>query len=281
MPLLRSLALVLLLSVPAFPGVASAQSKIEEEASRQLQFARAEIREGNYEKALTSSDSAIRLNPALYEAYMYRALAYEGLGDNKLAEGLLITYLEVENGASREGDALDAAQKEAVEALTRVQGKLGEPGGWGRSNVGGGDGTDASGTPIGLAAPADMPDYPMGSEEFLEWMVARQQWDVYETRTQIGAGLGIGGFVLAGVGGGLMGGMAAMSTDNPNNANIEAFYAAGIASLFVGGTMAAIGLPMVGVNASRLGRMRKAAAAKSAAGGPRFQLHSTGFALRF
>ncbi len=279
MPLLRSITLLLLAAALAVPTSALAQSKVEEEAARQLSFARNEIDEGNYEKALTSSDSAIRLNPALYDAYMYRALAYEGLGDNKVAEGLLITYLEV-NIPDKEGE-LGETEKRAVEALQRVQGKLGEPGSWGRSNIAseGGE-VSATGEPIGIAAPADMPDYPMGSEEFLQWMVARQQWDVYETRTQIGGGLGIGGIILAGVGGGLMAGMAAMSVDNPNDANIEAFYAAGIASIFVGGTMTAIGVPMLGVNAGRLDRMRKAAAAKTA-GRPRFEVGARGFALRF
>lgn len=282
MSLIRPLTLVFLLSVPALPGVAAAQSKLEEEATRQLQFARSEIEEGNYEKALTSSDSAMRLNPALYDAYIYRALAYEGLGDNKVAEGLLITYLEVNTVPGAEAEELGEIEKQAVSALERVQGKLGEPGGWGQALVteGGESGAGGSGAPIGLAAPADMPDYPTGSEAFLEWMVARQQWDVYETRTQVGVGLGAGGLALAGLGGGLVGAMSGLSVATPNDANIEAFYAAGIATMFVGGTMAAIGLPMLGINASRLDRMRKASAAKGAHV-PRVEFGGAGFALRF
>ena len=279
----RSLSLVLFSSLLALPVAASAQSKLEEEATRQLQFARSEIEEGNYEKALTSSDSAIRLNPALYDAYMYRALAYEGLGDNKVAEGLLITFLEVNVPVVTRGadSSPDPTEKIAVAALERVQGKLGEEGSWGRANFGGSAGEGGGGDVVGLAAPADMPQYPRGSEEFLQWMVARQQWDVYETRTQVGAGLAIGGLALGGVGAGLLGGMASLSEGAPNDANIEAFYAAGIASALVGGRMAAVGLPMVGVNAARLDRMRKAAAAKGAAVAPLFEVRASGFAFRF
>ena len=267
----------LILVTALLPGLASAQSKTEEEASRQLEFARTELQDGNYEKALTSSDSAIRLNPALYDAYIYRALAYEGLGDNKVAEGLLITYLEVNPVDPAAAPA--EIHGDAVSALERVQGKLGEPGGWGRANDAVAS-ADSGGGAGGLAAPADMPEFPLGSEEFLEWMVARQQWDAYETRTQAGAGLSVGGLALAGIGGALVGVMAVTSVQNPNDANVEALYAAGIASLFAGGTMAGVGLPMLVVNAPRLGRMKKAAAAKAAALG-HVQLGPGGLAFRF
>jgi tetratricopeptide (TPR) repeat protein len=273
----RFLSILFLSAAFALPSLAVAQSKLEEEATRQLGFARSELENGNFEKALASSDSAIRLNPALYDAYMYRALAYEGLGDNKVAEGLLITYLEVDQQKNQDSPEVIENHKAAAVALERIQEKLGEPGSWGSPNYA----ADGVGGGVGLAAPADMPGYPLGSEEFLEWMVSRQQWDVYETRTQVGAGLAAGGLGLAGVGGGLIAGMSVLSAKTPNDANVEAFYAAGIASVFVGGTMAAIGLPMVGVNASRLGRMRKAADAKKSALRPRLEVRGLGLAFRF
>ncbi len=268
--LLLSVALLLIV-----PGVCMAQNRGEEEARRQLEFAKEEIEEGDFEKALGSADSALRLYPSLYEAYVYKALAYEGLGKLKMAESFLLTYREL-----RPGEQDDVA----TEALARIQEKLGggasaqeDP----PDGSGGGTSEPDSTDPGGGAtlAPVDldnMPAMPTGSEEFLSWLVTKQQMDTYETRTNVGAGLTAGGLGLAGAGVGLMIGMSLASADNPNDANIEAVYAAGVGSVLAGGTLAAIGVPTLAVNAGKLSRLRKAQAAA-----PRFETTGTAFAVRF
>ena len=68
------------------PAVAHAQSNDEEEARRQLDIARQQVDQGNFEQALSAADTALRLFPSLYQAMMFKALAYEGLGKLKRAE---------------------------------------------------------------------------------------------------------------------------------------------------------------------------------------------------
>jgi len=65
------------------------------EADRQAGFAREELREGNYERALHSAESALRLDPTSYETLGLKALAYEGLHQLRLAESLLLAWQEV------------------------------------------------------------------------------------------------------------------------------------------------------------------------------------------
>ena len=74
------------------PSPAAAQ---EEEATRQADFARQELADGQYDQALKSAESALRLQPTLYEAMLLKALAYEGLGNLELAESLVRAYVEL------------------------------------------------------------------------------------------------------------------------------------------------------------------------------------------
>lgn len=256
--LVASLWLVLL------PAVALGQSRSEEEATRQLEFAQKEIAAANYQKALTSSESALRLHPPLYEAMAYKALALEGLGDFKTAESLLITYREIRGGWDRfpEGD----------EILSRVQGKLGD--------------RLARLEKIASLPPfddvnelADMPGFPDGSEEFLQWLVLRQQVDDARTRMQVGGGLLGGGIGLLVAGGALVGITSALSVDDPNNPNIEAFYSAGLGALFSGGALTAVGLPVTVGGASRLARLKKGGVAPETTA--RVLPGPTGLAVRF
>ena len=60
------IVLVLLSLCLCLPSVVQAQLDTEEEAKRQLEFAQSELHNSNYQKALTSSESALRLHPPLY-----------------------------------------------------------------------------------------------------------------------------------------------------------------------------------------------------------------------
>lgn len=120
---LRLMAALLALSIglTLLPTRALAQSEIELQALRQLEFSREEIANGSFERALSSASAAFRLDPTLYDALAYKALAYEGLGELRLAEGLLTTYLDIRGAVN----PLISAE----EALQRVSQKLGGGGG--------------------------------------------------------------------------------------------------------------------------------------------------------
>ena len=109
-----ALSLLFALSLPASP----AQAGMREEAERQLRFARDELTEERFERALASAESALRLEPTLYDAMIVKALAYEGLGDLKMAEVLLIAHGEVATGLKDRPDV--------DEALARVQASMAE-----------------------------------------------------------------------------------------------------------------------------------------------------------
>ena len=98
------------------PGLALADG--EEEARRQIEFARGELDEGRADRALKSAESALRLCPSCYDAMVVKALAHEALGDLKLAESLLMTYLDLIGP--------ELASEEAKVGLARVQ-TVGEP----------------------------------------------------------------------------------------------------------------------------------------------------------
>lgn len=108
------LVLALLLAVPAATLLPSpALAGMEEEADRQLGFARRELSQGNYSRAIASAESALRLNPAAYEAFLVKALAYEQLGELELASSLLIAYQEITKGQTQD--------PMAVEAIARIR----------------------------------------------------------------------------------------------------------------------------------------------------------------
>lgn len=109
--MLLALSLAVPVVTASFPSTASAG--MEEEASRQLGFARKELSEGEYARAIASAESALRLNPAAYEAFLLKALAYEQLGELELASSLLVAYREITKGMTQD--------PRADEALTRIR----------------------------------------------------------------------------------------------------------------------------------------------------------------
>ena len=111
----RILVLCLLLSLAAGPALAASA---EEEATRQITFARGELADGRFDRALRSAESALTLAPALYEAMVVKALAYEGLGRTDLALALLAAYAEL----APRGPALAEVQaaRERIEAGHRL-----------------------------------------------------------------------------------------------------------------------------------------------------------------
>ncbi len=114
--MLRLLLLLLFASVvvPALPAPAHAGA--EEEAARQLGFARAELESKDYERAARSAESAMRLNPLLYEALVIKARAYHGLRRSDLALSLLGAYFELAPG----GSAIDEAREAETEIRAAV-----------------------------------------------------------------------------------------------------------------------------------------------------------------
>jgi tetratricopeptide (TPR) repeat protein len=109
----------MLVSTPARAG------SIEEEAQRQADFARQELQEGHYDKALKSAESALRLHPALYEAMLLKALAYEGLGNLELAESLVRAYLELVGEAAAQPEAREHLQRIAEARTARTSQRVG------------------------------------------------------------------------------------------------------------------------------------------------------------
>jgi len=93
-----------------------AQAFEVEQALRQLEFAREELARGELSRALRSAEAALRLCPTCQDGVVIKALAYEALGDLRLAEAQLLAYVEVV------GDK--TATPEAVQALERVRRSL-------------------------------------------------------------------------------------------------------------------------------------------------------------
>jgi|GEM_PF-3478858 len=94
-----ALALVLMCTPALAPAPAHAQ--LEEQASRQIELARGDLKAGNYERAINSASSALRLNPLLYEGLVIKGLAYEQLNETMLAYSLLVTYQELTRGMTQ------------------------------------------------------------------------------------------------------------------------------------------------------------------------------------
>ena len=90
-------ALVALLTI--WLGLSSgAHAGAPEEAERQAGFAQAELEAGDYHRALKSAESALRLDPTRYDAFLLKARAYEGLGSLELARSLVLAYGELVGG---------------------------------------------------------------------------------------------------------------------------------------------------------------------------------------
>ncbi len=110
-------ALAALLLLTAAPSLALAQADYaNQQAERQVDFAQEELADGEYEKALRSAESALRLVPDYHPAMLVKAQAYEGLNDYPLAETTLLAYLEM--APPKEQDPL------ARVALERVRAKI-------------------------------------------------------------------------------------------------------------------------------------------------------------
>ncbi len=90
-PIVVAILAVVLAASPTLAGM-------EEEAERQLEFAREELADGRLERAIASAESALRLNPAAYEAFLIKGLAYEQLEQLDLARSLLVAYKEITKG---------------------------------------------------------------------------------------------------------------------------------------------------------------------------------------
>lgn len=225
---------VLLVSLAA--SDAQAQSKTEAEARRQLEFARGELTQRNYERALTSADSALRLDPTQYGALLCKAEAYEGLGNLKMAESMALSYFEL-TGTKPGGDpAADAV-------LSRIQKKL----------TAGTVAADSPGTE-GVSTET-MPTLPRGSEDFLRWLITREAIERAAIRRDVGGALLAGGAGLAGAGGALLGIAAAQSAGQPWDANVQSLHSAGLGSVFAGGALVAVAVPLLidgGVRGTRL-----------------------------
>ncbi len=88
-----ALAAALLCFAPA-----RAEASGADEADRQMGFARGELAVGDFHGALRSAESALRLDPTRYDAFLLKARAYEGLGDLELAESLVRAYGELVGG---------------------------------------------------------------------------------------------------------------------------------------------------------------------------------------
>jgi len=114
------LRLSLLLALLAFllaalPRVGHAQ--MEAEAARQVRLAQADLVAGNFERALSAASSALRLDPLQYEAMVIKALAYEKLGEPRLAWSLLVAYQDLTRGMEQ--------HLEVAAALGRLEAQLG------------------------------------------------------------------------------------------------------------------------------------------------------------
>ncbi len=97
-----------------------------DEAERQASFAQDELAAGDYNRALKSAESALRLDPTRYDAFLLKARAYEGLGDLDLAESLVRAYGELVGGLDDRPEAqaiLDRirAAQSAVEEQPRTR----------------------------------------------------------------------------------------------------------------------------------------------------------------
>ena len=98
---------------PAFAGT-------EDEAARQLEFAEADLTADNFERAAASAASALRLDPALYDALVVRALALKGLGRLEDAAGLLRAYRDLRGSL-----ALDPRVEPALAEIERLRAATG------------------------------------------------------------------------------------------------------------------------------------------------------------
>ncbi|MCO4773703.1 MAG: hypothetical protein KDA24_26970, partial [Deltaproteobacteria bacterium] len=105
----RALSMLLLAALCLAPLTAHAD--LSEEAKRQMDLAQEDLEAGNYERAVNSASSALRLNPLLYDGLVIKALAYEKLNESMLAYSLLVTYQELTRGMEQHPEVAPALQR--------------------------------------------------------------------------------------------------------------------------------------------------------------------------
>jgi len=101
------LALFVALSLPSL----AAADDLGQQARRQLELARTDLDSGHPERALSAAQSALRLDPQLYEAMVVKALAYEVMGDTERAKALLVAYMELTSGIRPVPEATAALER--------------------------------------------------------------------------------------------------------------------------------------------------------------------------
>ena len=115
--------------VTAPTALAQGPTAGQREASRQLEFARAELEGGDAEASVRSATSALRLDPERVEAMVVKALALEQLGRDREARVLLSAYVghvgkEVAEAAAREALARLSAPQPAPVGLRIVESRV-------------------------------------------------------------------------------------------------------------------------------------------------------------
>ncbi len=196
----RPLAGLLLLLVLAISGPAFAD---DEQAKRQLDLAEQDLADGNWERAAASAASAFRLDGALHQALVVRALALMEMGQLEAAKGLLTAYVDLRG-------ALEADRR-VEPAMERIEVSLVPTGPGARAQV-------APRRPIGVALlisglaagaagliiagashsqGAGIAD-EMGTPAAFDARYA--DYEAARTGEQVGVGVAIGGGVVAAVG---------------------------------------------------------------------------------
>lgn len=104
-----ALLLAAAFALHSIPGAAWAGPG--EEAERQIAFAQDELAAGDFDRALRSAESALRLDPTRLDSILLKARAYEGLGNLELAESLVLAYGEFVGGLDSRPEAQAVLQR--------------------------------------------------------------------------------------------------------------------------------------------------------------------------
>jgi tetratricopeptide (TPR) repeat protein len=80
-------------------------------AERQLQLAREDFAKGDFARAIQASDSALRLDSGMKEAFKIKGLALEQLGEREDARAMLKAYQTLNSGLPDDPQVLDALER--------------------------------------------------------------------------------------------------------------------------------------------------------------------------
>ncbi len=159
-------------------------------AERQLQLAREDFAKGDYTRAVQASESALRLDSGLKEAFKIKGLALEQLGERDDARAMLKAYQTLNSGLPDDEDvvaALDRLDAPAVHPAPLIL-------------LGAGSGLAVAGFVMhGTAFTA--------GKEFTETPQPIARFGEYEAlydRNVAGLALGVAGAAMAGAGAGLL-----------------------------------------------------------------------------